>query len=266
MGHVRLGILPKSRKWGEVVALLTDGHASFEQIASLSAEASEKALSSLTKDPVFIEAFWMLCKIPQAARSDNFREALGNLGVHVSDQPTLPEIVNAFSKAMDNCMRGQANGRNDFAEMARNAAISSLTRMVQNQMPSLWQEHTPEDVRHALGHFTSSEHFGALAQEFYSDFTERHLRYYLDRETPKHVGADKYLPSLTALDSFNNALHNHCQEGSVIMRVFARDWYGKQYQNGEDPHSRDKVKGFTHIAMKKVKAEMKQRRNANVEA
>lgn len=266
MGHVRLGKLPQTREWKAVVALLTDGHASFEEIAALSAEASEKALGSLTKDPVFIEAFWMLCQLPQAARASNFREALSKLGVTVGDQPTLAEIVNGFSKAMDNCMRRQANGRNDFAEMARNAAISSLTRMVQNQMPSLWQNHTPDDVRHALAHFTSSEHFGALAQEFYSDFTVRHLRYYLDRETPKHIGAGKYLPSLTALDSFNNALHNHCQEGSVIMRVFARDWYGKQYQNGEDPHSRDKVKGFTHIAVEKIKAEMKQRRNANVEA
>lgn len=265
MGHVRLGKLPSTRKWEEVVSLLTDGHASFEEIAALSAEAAEKALGGLTKDPAFIEAFWLLCKIPQAAKENNFSEALGKLGIDVGAQATLADIIGGFSQAMDACMRRQSNGRNDFSEMARNAAVSSLTRMVQNQMPSLWNSHTPDDVRHALAHFTSSEHFGALAQEFYSNFTERHLRYYLDRETPKHVGAGKYLPSLAALDSFNDALHHHCQENSVIMRVFARDWYGSQY-NGDNPHSHENVQGFTHIAMEKIKAEMKQRRTANAEA
>lgn len=262
MGHVRLGILPASRKWKEVVALLTDGDSSYEEIAALSAEAAEKALGGLTKDPVFIEALWLLCKIPQAAKADNFTEALRELGVNVGDRPTLAELAEGFSKAIDTAIRGHHGKQTDFSELSRKAGISSLIAMTQDALPQLWNNHSAEDVRHAVGHYAAPEHFGALAQDFFSRFTERHLRYYLDREMPKHVGGNKYLPSLSALDSFNTALHSHCQESSTIMRVFARDWYGKQYSKNE-PVTRDGVKKFSHVTLLKMRKELKLRSAAH---
>ena len=258
MGHVRLGKLPATRAWEEVVSLMMNGNSSYEQIAQASAEAAEASLGSLAKDPIFTEVLWMLCKIPQAAKEKDFSAALKNLGISVSPDPTLAELTQGMSRAIDRCMRDNTSGRNDFGEMARHAAISSLTAMVQSNTPSLWAP-TTEDVRHTVAHFASPAHFGSLAQEFFSRFTQRNLRYYLDRETPKHVGPGKYIPSLKGLDSFHEALQHHCQESSVIMRTFAKDWYGKKYARNEEI-TRKGVKGFSHVTVKKMRNELIQRR------
>ena len=67
MGHVRLGVLPKSRKWNQVVDELRLG-ADIEEVAASAADAAERALQAASKDPAFLHAFWLLTQIPLAAR------------------------------------------------------------------------------------------------------------------------------------------------------------------------------------------------------
>ena len=50
MGHVRLGILPKSRKWNQVVTELRLG-AEVEAVAASAADAAERALQAASDDP-----------------------------------------------------------------------------------------------------------------------------------------------------------------------------------------------------------------------
>lgn len=259
MGHVRLARLPATRRWKEVVELLTEGGSSYEELASLSAEAAEQSLKNLTENPVFIEAVWLLSRIPQAAKEANFEQALQELGIPVRSPLTVAGLLSGFSQAIEKVIREQRGKRNDFGEMAKNAGIAALSQMIQKSLPKLWSNHTPEDVRHAVASLYSSENFSEIAQEFFSGFTEKHLRYYLDRELPKHVGPGKYLPSLGALDDFNKALHAHCQESSVIMQIFARDWRGKKYHQNKLP-TRKSIQGFTHITLDKMRKEFKQRR------
>jgi hypothetical protein len=68
MGHIRLGRLPATKKWQQVVALLSDG-ASLEQIAGASAEAAEISLGHAQHDPALVQSFWLLTQLPLAARS-----------------------------------------------------------------------------------------------------------------------------------------------------------------------------------------------------
>jgi hypothetical protein len=68
MGHIRLGRLPATKKWKQVVALLAYG-ASTEQIAGASAEAAENSLEHARHDLALVQSFWLLTQIPLAARS-----------------------------------------------------------------------------------------------------------------------------------------------------------------------------------------------------
>jgi hypothetical protein len=79
MGHIRLGRLPKTKSWRDVVGLLTNG-APDDEIVSASTRAIERELASAVSDPVFIEAVRLLCLIPQAARSKEFGARLRALG------------------------------------------------------------------------------------------------------------------------------------------------------------------------------------------
>jgi hypothetical protein len=100
MGHVRLGSLPKTRRWNQVVSLIA-GRGDVEGIAAASATAAENGLERASQDEGLAHAFWLLTQIPQAAREDNFSERLLELDLHVSNEPTLLEIVAAFMRAVD---------------------------------------------------------------------------------------------------------------------------------------------------------------------
>lgn len=129
MGHIRLGTLPKTQKWNQVVYLIA-GDADVERIAAASADAAEHGLEEAAQDEGFAHAFWLLTQIPQAARQSNFSERLWELGVAVSSKPTLLEIVAAFTRAVDGHVR-ESGKRSDLGEMAQHAA---------SETPHLWPD------------------------------------------------------------------------------------------------------------------------------
>ena len=108
MGHIRLGTLPKTQKWKQVVSLIAGG-ADVEQIAAASADAAEHGLERASQDEGLAHAFWLLTQIPQAARQANFSDRLWELGLTVSSEPTLFEIVAAFTRAVDGHVRELAS-------------------------------------------------------------------------------------------------------------------------------------------------------------
>src|SRR6266550_137538 len=96
MGHIRLGDLPRTRRWSQVVGLI-EGGAGTAQVANATINAAERALDFAARDNGVVETIWLLTKLPLAARSENFAEALRNCGLSVSDSPGLMEIVGAVS-------------------------------------------------------------------------------------------------------------------------------------------------------------------------
>ena len=115
MGHKRLGRLPQTRRWQQVVASLDRGE-SVARIAAASSDAAEGALSRASSDPALIRAFWLLTQLPLAAREADFSERLSELGLTVGSSPQLFGIIGAFSGAIDAHARA-VNERSDLGEM-----------------------------------------------------------------------------------------------------------------------------------------------------
>ncbi len=258
MGHVRLGVLPQSRKWRQVVAELRLG-ASVAGIAALAADAAETSLQATAADPAFLHAFWLLTQVPLAARGPAFAAELGRLGIMVTDHPSLLDLVAAISAAVDRHARNQG-GRTDLGEMAQMAAVESLTAVVAPTLPSLFGP-SPEEVQRAIGRLAGGDRFSALAREFFARLTLRTLDYYLSRELSYHIGEGKRFRDDGARSQFDQALDWHCQEASRIIEEFAGGWYGKNVYQGEGL-TPDAVSRFAPIAFKKIRAELRKRRDA----
>ena len=259
MGHVRLGILPKSRKWNQVVDELRLG-AEIDVVAASAADAAETALQSASNDPAFLHAFWLLTQVPLAARGPNFADDLRRLGVHVPDQPGLMDVAAAVSGAVDRYAREQG-GRTDLGEMAQMAAIESLTSLVGRDLPSLF-EPEPGETQRTIGRFAGGQRFSALAREFFARLTQRSLDYYLSRELNRHIGPGECFRDDAARFQFNKALNQHCREASRIVEAFAGGWYGKNVYQG-DGLTPDDVRRFAPVAFKKIRAELRKRRDAD---
>jgi hypothetical protein len=75
LGHNRLGRLPQTYNWQEVVGLLRDGGDTSE-ITAAAATAAEAALRRAANDPTTVRAVWLLAQLPIAARYAYFEERL----------------------------------------------------------------------------------------------------------------------------------------------------------------------------------------------
>jgi hypothetical protein len=258
MGHVRLGVLPKSRKWNQVVNALRLG-ADIDEVAAAAADAAEASLHAASNDAAFLHAFWLLTQIPLAARGPDFAGDLRRLGVEVGNHPSLMDVVAAISAAVDRHAREQEH-RTDLGEMAQMAAVESLAALVGSGLPSLFEPNAQE-VQREIGRFAGGDRFSALAREFFARLTQRSLDYYLSRELSNHIGAGERFRNDAARSEFDDALGRHCREAARIVEAFAGGWYGKNvYQS--DGLTPEAIRRFAPVAFKKIRAELRKRRDA----
>jgi hypothetical protein len=259
MGHIRLGTLPKTRKWKHVVNLIARG-ADVERVASASAAAAEHALERASDDEGLAQAFWLLTQIPQAARQANFSERLWELGLTVSNKPTLLEVVAEFTRAVDGHVQ-EKGSRSDLGEMAQHAASETLASLAGRELPGLFGP-TAADVQEALAKLGTSDRFSVVARDFFSRLAGRSLGYFLSRELSKHVGPNKRFASIADHSDFNAAMDLHCREASRIIKEFSGGWYGKTLQQ-DKRITREEARKFAYVAFKKLRAELRKRRDAN---
>ncbi len=127
---------------------MDEGGAGTAQIANATINAAEKSLGFAAKDDGVVETIWLLTKLPLAARSEDFAQALRDCGLSVSDSPGLMEIVGAVADAIDAKMPN-CKGRTDLGEMAQMAAAETLTEVIGQRTKTLFGT-TSDDVQQAF--------------------------------------------------------------------------------------------------------------------
>lgn len=251
MGHIRLGRLPRTANWNQVVSLIDSG-ASTAEVALAALEASRKGLQTASQDPTLVYSLWLLTQIPLAAKGRNFSEKLRQIGLEVSLQPTLMEVVGAFTDAVDAFTRRQGI-RSDLGEMAQLAAVESLTKLVGGKTKTLFGA-TSEDVQRAVRSFSTAKGFSTLGRDFFSRFLGRYLTYFLSRELSNHVGRGQRFANIQEHSDFNQALDLYCRQAARIVQEFAGGWFSKtNYEGGIDLK---KAGDFAFVALKKIRAEL----------
>lgn len=258
MGHIRLGTLPHSKKWREVVRLL-ENDASIDAIAEAAASASERDLSRASGDPVFQFVSSLLVRLPLMARAPSFEDALNDLGVGENATSSIAGFLAGLELAIDR--QSFENGfSSDAGEMAKSAFLETLSVQLRDRLPSLF-EPTSEDIRNELSKFASGDRFSGLARDFFARLTYRSLDYYLSRELANHSGDTKRFSSDAERIEFQQALAGHTLEASRIVQEFAGGWYGKTvWQKGS--LDQDSIDRFTKYAFKKMRDELGRRRAA----
>jgi len=254
MGHTRLGDLPRTRKWQQVVALI-EGGAGTAQVANATMRAAERGFRLAAEDKGVVETIWLLTKLPLAAKSEDFASALRNVGLEVSDTPGLMEIVGAFSDAVDRRLANN-NGRTDLGEMAQMAASETMSKVIGSRTPSLFGT-TPDDVKQAFSKLATNKQFSIFARDFFARLTNKCLDYFVSKAISYHVGEGRRFPTLAQQGDFTKALATHCYEASKIVEEFSGGWFYKtNWEKGGI--SRQDAARFAHVAMKKIVAELKE--------
>jgi hypothetical protein len=269
MGHSRLGWLPRTHRWQDVVALVAGG-ASAAAVADATLDAAERGLDQMKRDSGVKHVLWLMTHVVMAARDDagDFAMNLAGVGLPIKSAPSTFELVGAFTEAVDKFLSGAAGDhaarhveRTDFSEMAQMAAAESFAVMIGTRTASLFEGARP-DVREAVRELSTPNGFGSLAHDFFTRFTGRFLNYHLSRELSRHVGAGTRFVDARAHERFLHQLERTCSEAALIVRDYAGGWYSKaKFEQGVVPRQ---VATFLHVAVRKLRNELERRGDRHV--
>ena len=129
-----------------------------------------------SSDATVRHTFWLLAKIPLAARETNFEHALHGLGLEARTTSTLADLICQLMEAVDR-HTAETGNRTDYGEIAQLSAAEALEAVVGREMREL----VGTDVRamqSALASFATVRQFAVLARDFFARLTRRHLNYY----------------------------------------------------------------------------------------
>lgn len=264
MGHTRLGTIPKSQKWDQLVAYVLDPRnqqsvtglaGNVSVIANRTLDAAQQGLTQAINDPGLSFTFYLLAETVLAVRTAQWQKRLGELGLNVTNQSTVFDLAAEFQGVVDDHLSSKG-AASDYSEIAQRAAGEALTELLGSRTPSLF-EPPGQDLRDALKSLSTNKGFGELGQKFFGSFMNRFLNFYLSRITAS-AAAGESVHGVADISRFNEALKVHCEQSAMIVRDFAGEWLSKTaYLTGVDQTN---AAGFVSVAIKKLKAELEQQR------
>lgn len=250
MGHERLGLLPKTRKWRAIVsdiALSAGNKGAAQQVVQKTAEAIDGRFRRLHLDPSIQDAFSFLLTLSIAARSENPQRFLASHGIELQEKPATPlNLTQALSSYL------RKDGSLEYAELATIAVSRALAKFYQQgtRQPDLFG--SKKDPFNVWRIAANGGGFSVLSREFFSALTTCYIKYFLDRE------ASAALPSLyarslfqTNLEDHIDKLTSHCFETSKIAQSFAAGWYNKNAIQELPSHR--KTVNFLSVSLNKIR-------------
>ena len=249
MGHIRLGRLPKSARWAQVVAVLSLGETDSARVASATVLAADEYLRSLASDPSLTRTYLLLVRLMSASRAGHLASELDQLGIDATDATSSVAIIARVSEHLRNVV-AEGGATSVAGEYAALAFRRALMETVATQAASLFGG-TVDDLERAFRAHSTERQFGEISQRFFGDFLSRVLMSALDREIPNALSAT------TAGAELLSEVELHARQSAAIVRDFAGEWLSKRgWETGEDIRESD-AERFTAVALRKIRSELK---------
>jgi hypothetical protein len=259
MGHTRLGKIPTTRRWREVVAVYaaaggsagtSDYRDELPRIASSTLAAAASAMKAARQDPGIKYIFFLLTQLALAARRPNFDSALEALGLKLPVAPSHLDFTTEVHRALDeHFVRGGA--KTDISEMAQLALGETLASYFRTRPGDLFSANQT-DLRADLQQLGTQRAFGDVSRHFFAGLMSRLLGFYLSKIV-KPGPEQKLVRDVGDLSRFNEELRQHVFQRAFVVYDFASKWFSKtEFEKGIDPQNASR---FVSYACKKIEDE-----------
>lgn len=264
MGHLRTGSLPRTKKWSAVVSAVGDisgiSESSFSEIAEKTLDASNRSLRQLPSDLALQKCFQFLIALSVAGKSTDVQNSAKRLGLTIVGNPTKLQL----SKSLRNWLSelNPSNYNPEFASLARKATIDTVASWINihSATPQLALFSNSEDPFKAWRSAATGGGFSELSRNFFANFTQRYLNYFLSRT------ASSQIQTLEDRKKFSSAVHasteliaTHAFETSKIVQSFSAGWYNKHTSEQKVP-SLQKIQGYLRHSFEKIREEFRRQK------
>lgn len=254
MGHSRIGTLPRTRDWDEVVDFIANG-AAVATVAEKTLVAAQKALMTTKGDAGFREAVYLLAQLGLAGNANDAAAHLESLGVELKGGYSPADLVTALSSAVDQRMEGRGE-RSDWGEMARGALVAAVSEVLSGNSGKLFDTASRADLTADLRPLHKEKGFGALGRAFFGAMASKMLNYFLSKTLGTHVGEGRRFATMKEFSEFKKAMTQHCNETAFIVEKFSGQWLQKQLRENDGAVTREAAEGFGAHAIHKMQLEL----------
>lgn len=253
MGHERIGFLPKRKQWNSIVQQLS----AYQPSAEATAKIADDTLNCIRKnyeqmpfDESVSKAIRFLALLSVSANQDSQSDFLKSNGCVVDDKLSLFSLVNSAKNYITT-----VDGSLETNKIARDAVLHAITtyqgKHTSDQL-TLFGDNT-ESVWKEAG---SGAAFCELARSFFAAFTDRQIKYYIERSAASEINDYATLQSFTkGVSQTAESISHHAFETSKIMQSFAAGWFNKHAVTGIPTDS--KITDFLRISFGKMREEFR---------
>lgn len=255
MGHERIGHLPKTSRWRDVVHKIADLCAAdieVSEIVNRTLQNVNSRFRNINKDDGVKAAFHFLVILAMASRSPSPQKELLATGIKIPEQPTLL----SFAKAVHEWVNSKSNSP-EYAQIAPSAAADAMAIWYEQNKPKQQRlfelSDDPFDTWRKAG---GGAGFCDLARLFFAKLTERYLNYFLERE------ASSALYSLEQRELFREQIEKnidgvsrHAFETAKITQSFAAGWFNRHSKL--ETISEQEIENFMGVALGKIREELR---------
>lgn len=271
MGHNRIAYLPKTKKWTTIVRdvaafkgaegsgggggglALAPTEVDLVKVAAIADQTLANVryrFAHIDCDSGVIAAFRFLVLLVHATGRDNPSAWLKEHGVELADDFGAYDV----GRALQDYVQQQLDST-EYGTVAIQALFDALQSYLRQGQNSPQLEFDTTSSFETLRSGTDAGLFCELSRQFFSNFTERYLRYFLEREAARSID------SVTDRELFLSSVHGHVQdlskhafETAKITQSFAAGWYNKHVK--DTLPSERRLKGWVSFSFSKINSEL----------
>lgn len=246
MGHERIGVLPKTKRWRAIIAEIASVDTppiDVPVIARHTLNALGSRFIDLASDAAVETAFVFLVDIARTAAGKQ-------TAADIATKSPLRIVADLGQRL------GAMEGSLETTEIVRRAAADAIAtwgRENATTQSDLFADSAPGNPWKGLG---TGAGFCELSRLFFSRLTERYLSYFLDRE------ASAALPNLQAREQFRHQLQAHLSdvskhsfETAKITQSFAAGWFNKNAVSSQP--TQPQIRRFLSYAFGKLREDLR---------
>jgi len=260
MGHERVGFLPKTRRWNDLIKQIGTVYSSGIPVAVIAAQTLhnvQKQYEALFKNSVVKASFAFLVAFSHSCRLPDPRNELQSFEIPIADCPTVFSVVKALRERVSSDESVSEYGQLALAA-ASDAVYQWYKQHATTQIPLFEPSNKFFESWRGLGNGAG---FCELARLYFGKLTERYLNYFLDRV------ASAAIPSIEQREQFQQDIHSHIDdiskhafESAKITQSFAAGWFNAHTREGL-PDAKE-IEGFLNIAFGKLRDELRREEEA----
>ena len=254
MGHERLGVLPKTTPWSNIIdqmeTLYESGDCSVADIAQEVLKNVRNRYEKLGEDVAIRTVLSALIKLSHAYSHEHPSDRFGELTLDNSISPTVSSVIQAIREKIP---EGEINS--EYTQLALRATSDALIEWQKEHASTQTNLFEPADESiQPWKELGTGAGFCELSKSFFGNLTERYLNYFLDRAASTHLTLSEKDRFDSELKEYVGEVSKHAFETAKITQSFSAGWFNK-YVRDSLPDEKTKRR-FINKTFKKLQEEI----------